>query len=176
MTFIRIKQIKNKSGKSYPYAYVVENRWKGKKVVQKVSKYLGRVYEFERGGIKDLTAFLKTSLESYTGSAKNQDILADLVSWTLEGHGFRKEGEWFCRDNLKVSPASGEVLAKKRPAVLHLGDGFLCKHTIMRLKRFRRTGDEEKDIFRLAVYFVESGIKVPKEIVGEFYIQSPKNI
>jgi len=176
MAFVRIKYIKNRGGKSYPYAYVVENKWKGKKVVQKVSKYLGRVYEFKREDAKEFTAFLRTSLESYAARAKNPSILADLVSWTLESHGFSKRGEWLYRDSLKVSPSSGEVLANKKPAVLHMDDGFLCKHTITRLKRFGRTGNEEKDMFRLAVAFVESGIKVPKDILVEFYTHAPKNI
>ena len=45
MAFIRIKNIKNKSGKYYAYAYWVKNNWNSKlqRAEQKVIHYIGKV-------------------------------------------------------------------------------------------------------------------------------------
>ena len=41
--YIRIKNIPNKYGKMYPYAYLCESHWIDGKPHQRVLKYLGRV-------------------------------------------------------------------------------------------------------------------------------------
>ena len=68
MVFIRLKNINGKQ-----YAYLVENKWykrkfksKSKGPRQKVSKYLGRVYNFEKVIDKDFLGFKEIdNMEDY---------------------------------------------------------------------------------------------------------------
>ena len=113
MSFIRTKII---SGKEY--AYLVENKWykrgfkgKGKGPRQRVSKYLGRVYCFNKEKDIDFYNFKKINimknedfqdtenqrflcdLEQYLKENKNNKtgIFRDLVEWELFRHSIDKE-------------------------------------------------------------------------------------
>jgi len=161
--FIRVKNIKNKKGKVYPYAYLVGNKWykrgnkeKGKGSRQKVIKYLGRVYPFSK--VKDAGFFdyLEVEdVEKYLGQWKNK-IINELVEWELFRHDIDKNE--FLIDN------SCKVLKKDKEVSLKLNEGLLNSYTLGRLLRFRFTGEEREDGFRMAKYFVEAGIEVPKEV------------
>ena len=57
MSFIRTKKIKGAE-----YAYIVENKWRKRrknKVKQIMSKYLGRVFRFDRVSVLDFFEFYK---------------------------------------------------------------------------------------------------------------------
>ena len=96
MGFIRVKKIGGKE-----YAYLVENKWykrgfkgKGRGSRQKVSKYLGRVYYFDKADGWDFLTFKSiNNLEQYlkdNSNNKNQ-IFRDLVEWELFRHNVDKE-------------------------------------------------------------------------------------
>src|SRR3989338_1122582 len=93
MSFIRTKKVDGKD-----YAYLVENKWykrnfkgKGKGPRQKVSKYLGRVYAFNKTDNTDFFAFMKiSSLEEYLKDNSKEKVFRDLVEWELFRHNISK--------------------------------------------------------------------------------------
>src|SRR3989338_2867947 len=91
MAFIRTKKIYGKD-----YAYLVENRWykrkhkgKNKGPRQRVNKYLGRVYSFNKTEYIDFYSFKKIAdLGQYlkdNSNNKNQ-VFRDLVEWEMFRH------------------------------------------------------------------------------------------
>jgi len=167
--FIRVKNIKNKKGKVYPYAYLVDNKWykrgnkeKGRGSRQKVKKYLGRVYSFSKENDKGFFEHLKIEdIEGYVKNDKNK-IINDMVEWEFFRHNIDKE-EFF------VDFSNKKVLRWDKEVSLKLNEGLLNSYTLSRLSRFKFTGEEREDGFKMAKYFVEAGIEVPKEVfVGIF--------
>ena len=95
MAFIRIKKIKG-----IEYAYIVENSWQENKVKQKVKKYLGKVYKFERKKFKNVDeelggfiGFVKDELEHYLAVTEPKKILLDIIKWELSNHGFKQDAK-----------------------------------------------------------------------------------
>ena len=96
MSFIRTKKINGKE-----YAYLVSNKWykrkhkgKNKGPRQKVSKYLGRVYVFNKVNDKDFLTFKNIKdLEQYLKNNSNNrsSIFKDLIEWELWRHSINKE-------------------------------------------------------------------------------------
>ncbi len=165
--FIRIKNIKNKEGKVYPYAYLVGNKWykrgskgKGKGSRQRVMGYLGRVYSFSKVDDIGFFDYLKVDdVDRYIGKGKNE-IVRNLIEWEL----YRQDIKGFNVDfrGMKVTKEDKEIS-------LRINEGFLNSYTLRKLLRFRFTGEEREDGLRLAKGFVEAGLVVPKEVfVGIF--------
>lgn len=162
--FLRIKKINNAK-----YAYLVDNKWykkktkgKGKGPRQKVKKYLGRVYSFDKSEVEDFFTFKKiTDFEQYLGSNEKEDIIKDLVEWELFRHNIGNE--FFIKFDKK------KVLKDNKEVSLAMNEGFLNGYTLARLLNFKFGHDVEKAGLDFAKYFVEAGIQVPKEIfVGIF--------
>lgn len=167
--FIRIKNVKNKKGRIYPYAYLVSNKWykrgfgeKGKGSRQKVVKYLGRVYSFSKVKDEDFFGYLKiNNTKEYLKNKKNK-IIKDLVRWELHRYGV---------DLLKfdVDFTSIKVTKSGRDVSLKLNEGLLNTYSLRKLINFKFTGEEREDGVKLATCFVEAGIEVPSEVfVGIF--------
>jgi len=162
MSFIRTKKIAGKD-----YAYLVENKWykrgfkgKGRGSRQRVSKYLGRVYSFNKVNDNDFLTFKSINdLEQYlknNSNNKNQ-IFRDLVEWELFRHGINKEEFTIDFSNKKIMKGNKEVS-------LRMNEGFLNSFTLGRLFNLK-SGDS----YYLAKCFVEAGIEIPKEVfVGVF--------
>ncbi|MBL7054170.1 hypothetical protein ISS05_00240 [Candidatus Woesearchaeota archaeon] len=168
--FIRVKNIKNKKGKIYPYAYLVDNKWykrsvkgKGKGSRQKVKKYLGRVYSFSKVKDVDFFEYLKIdNIDAYLDKNYKEKILKNLVEWEFLRYDVDKSEFSVDFLNKKVSKGNREVSLK-------LNEGLLNSFTLGRLLRFRFKGDEREDGYNLAKAFVEAGIEIPKEVfVGIF--------
>ena len=160
MSFIRIKKI---SGKEY--AYLVENKWykrsfkgKGKGPRQKVNKYLGRVYSFNKTDNTDFFTFKKINdLEQYLKNNNKNKIFSDLIEWELFRHNVNKEEFTIDVSNKKISKKDKEVSLK-------INEGFLNSFTLERLFNLRQGNS-----YYLAKCFIEAGIEIPKEIfVGIF--------
>jgi len=179
MSFIRTKKI---SGKEY--AYLVENKWykrrhkgKNKGPRQKVSKYLGRVYFFDKIDDIDFYTFKKINvmkikdfqdtenlrfsrdLEQYLKKNRNNknQIFKDLIEWESYRHSINKEDFTIDFSNKKILKGNKEVS-------LRMNEGFLNSFTLNRLFNLK-SGDS----YYLAKCFVEAGIEVPKEVfVGVF--------
>ena len=162
MSFIRTKNIAGKE-----YAYLVENKWykrrhkgKNKGPRQKVSKYLGRVYRFNKEKDLDFFSFKNiNNLEQYlrnNSNNKNQ-IFRDLVEWELFRHGINKE-------EFTINFSNKKILNGKREVSLRINEGFLNSFTLGRL--FNPKSGES---YYLAKCFIEAGIEIPKEVfVGVF--------
>ena len=162
--FLRIKKINN-----IKYAYLVGNKWykrrtkgKGKGPRQKVRKYLGRVYSFEKASNESFFNFKKVSdLNQYLKNNEKNKVIKDLVEWELFKH--KISDEFFIDFNNK------KILKNKKEISLAINEGFLNSYTLARLLDFKFEHDTEKAGLELAKYFVEAGINVPKEIfVGIF--------
>jgi len=175
MSFIRTKKIAGNE-----YAYLVENKWykrrhkgKNKGPRQKVSKYLGRVYPFNKVNNNDFLTFKKINdLEQYlknNSNNKNQ-IFRDLVEWELFRHNINKKEFTIDLNNKKIikgarkSKISGTNSVGKKEVSLRMNEGFLNSFTLGRLFNLK-SGDS----YYLAKCFVEAGIEIPKEVfVGVF--------
>ena len=164
MAFIRVKKIDGKE-----YAYLVENRWykrrhkgKNKGPRQKVSRYLGRVYKFNKEKDIDFYSFKKINdLEQYLKNNSNNknNVFRDLIEWELFRHNINKEEFTMDYPNKKIINKSNN-----KEVSLKINEGFLNGFTLARLFNLK-SGDS----YYLAKAFVEAGIEVPKEVfVGVF--------
>jgi len=160
MAFIRIKRI---SGKEY--AYLVENKWykrgfkgKGKGSRQSVSKYLGRVFSFEKMHEEDFFSFKKIEdIKEYIINNNQDDIIKDLVRWEMFKHNI--DGTEF-----NVNFNNKKIMKGNKEVSLRLNEGFLNSYTLRRLFNLKK-----EDSYYLAKCFVEAGIEIPKEVfVGMF--------
>ena len=162
--FLRIKKI-NK----IQYAYLVDNRWykrrtkgRGKGPRQKVKKYLGRVYSFDKVEDKHFFDFKNIgNIEEYIKNNEKNDIIKDLVELELFKHKIGKE--------FLINFDDKKVLKGNKEVSLAINEGFLNSYTLARLLDFKFEHDAEKAGLDFAKYFVEAGIEVPKEVfVGIF--------
>ncbi len=100
--FIRVKNIRKK-GKEYKYAYIVSNKWRKtrKEAKQKVKKYLGKVYSFDKVSDKDFFGFysITDALEYVKGNDKKK-IVSDMVRFELLSHGFKEEGDFLVNGSI----------------------------------------------------------------------------
>jgi len=160
MSFIRIKTIAGKD-----YAYLVENKWykrrhkgKNKGSRQKVSKYLGRVYHFDKVNDRDFLTFKNIDdLEQYLKNTEKNQVFKDLVEWELWRHNIDKTQYNIDFNNKKIMNGKKEVS-------LRMNEGFLSSFTLKRLFNIN-----SNDSLYLAKCFVEAGIDIPKEVfVGVF--------
>ncbi|MDP3765582.1 MAG: hypothetical protein Q8R04_03650 [Nanoarchaeota archaeon] len=160
MSFIRTKKIGRNE-----YAYLVENKWykrsfkgKGRGPRQKVSKYLGRVYSFNKTGNIDFLTFKKINrLEQYLKDNNKNQIFKDLVEWELFRHSINKE-------EFIIDFTNKKILKNGKDISLRMNEGFLNSFTLERLFNLR-SGES----YYLAKCFVEAGIEIPKEVfVGVF--------
>ena len=160
MGFIRLKKINGKE-----YAYLVENKWykrkfknKNKGSRQKVSKYLGKVYFFDKEKDVEFINFKNINdLEHYLKNNNKNQIVKDLVEWELFRNNIDKK-EFIINFNDK------KIKKKNKEVSLKLNEGFLNSYTLNRL--FSLKSD---DSYYLAKCFVEAGVEVPKEVfVGMF--------
>ncbi len=150
MAFLRTKKINSNS-----YCYLVQNKHTKKGPRQKVKKYLGRAIKFEQKKEFPFTLPIKTN--------KSQ-LLQSLIIWELKKHNFKVKNNFYQHKNLTYCPKTHQILNKKKEAALQLNEGFLCSFTINRILKFKKSGDFQKDAYKLAKYFVEAGIKIPQEV------------
>lgn len=160
MSFIRTKKVDGKD-----YAYLVENKWykrgfkgKGRGPRQKVSKYLGRVYSFNKKETIDFFNFKNIeNLEYYLKNNGRTKIFKDLVEWELFRHSINKE-------EFTIDFSNKKIIKNNKEVSLKINEGFLNSFTLNRLFNLK-SGDS----YYLAKCFVEAGIEVPKEVfVGLF--------
>ena len=161
MGFIRVKKVNGKQ-----YAYLVENKWykrkhkgKNKGPRQKVSKYLGRVYVFDKANNVDFYRFKKINdLEQYIKKNNNKNnIFRDLVEWELFRHNINK-------NDFTIDYSNNKILKNNKHVSLRMNEGFLNSFTLGRIFNLK-SGDS----YYLAKCFVEAGIEVPEDVfVGVF--------
>jgi len=148
MSFIRTKKVDGKD-----YAYLVENKWykrrfkgKGRGPRQKVSKYLGRVYSFNKKGTIDFFNFKNIeNLEYYLKNNGRTKIFKDKEEFTIDF-------------------SNKKILKNNKEVSLKMNEGFLNSFTLNRLFNLKAGNS-----YYLAKSFVEAGVEIPKEVfVGLF--------
>jgi len=166
MSFIRIKTIKGNK-----YAYLVENSWKRKTSKQKVKQYLGRVYSLNKKQPYNFLVFAGIdNIVMYINNTAHENILTDLIIYEIYFHGFKKI------DNLKwehngiiIDLENKYIKQNNKDIVLQLNDGFLCSHTMNKLFSFNQKGNTKEVATNWARLFVDTGIKISKELFIEFF-------
>jgi hypothetical protein len=165
MAFFRIKKIKNKQGKIYSYAYLVENKWKGskktgKQAKQKVKAYLGKVFKFSQVNEKEFNSYHQIEdTSNYLKQREMRGIVRDLIEWEIHKHDIHPS--FFNADNFKINYKGKDVAIK-------INEGYMCNHTLSKLINFKINEDEEVG-YSLAKVFVDAGINVPKELFVKIF-------
>lgn len=158
MAFIRVKNRKFKE-KDFDYAYLVENKRGRFGPRQRVIRYLGRIYKFEK--IKDFEFEIKE--DSY------KDSLISLYINELKRHGFRKRGGVFYRKNCFADLEGLNVFDKNgKKSVLQVNAGFICDYSLKELFNLKF---EDKEEFKkeFAKKLVLSGLDVKPEVFVGLY-------
>ncbi len=182
MAYIRVKKIKNKSGREYRYAYLVENKWKKrvgkgskKGARQKVKGYLGKVHDFSRVDDKEfISHFSVDDVKEHFDEHGMSKVVRDLVRLELMNHGFIETGDFYVNGNLAVYLGEEFFIKnlneeKDRKLVLMMNEGFLCKETFGKLINFKASGDPKEVGLSLGNTLLEAGLKVPNEIFVEMF-------
>lgn len=163
MAFLRIKKINNTK-----YAYLVDNKWykrktkrKGTGPRQKVKKYLGRVYSFDKVIDNEFLNYIEIKdLNEYLINNEKSKVIKDLINWELYRHNIGNE--------FNIDFVKKKVLKQKKGVSLAMNEGFLNSYTLAKLLNFKMSEDEESG-FMFAKAFVEAGIQIPKDVfVGIF--------
>ena len=160
MGFIRIKKINGKE-----YAYLVENKWykrgfksKGKGSRQRVSRYLGKVYSFDKANEQGFLQYKDINeAQQYLVDNNSEEIIKDLIRWELHRHNIDI-------NEFNINFSNKKVMKRKKEVSLRINEGFLNSYTLRRLFNLR-----EENSFYLAKCFVEAGIDVPKEIFAGLF-------
>jgi len=161
MAFIRTKKVKE-----WRYAYLVENKWRGKRARQKVKSYLGRVYTLDKP--EQIDVELEINEKDYKQAVK------DLVKFELMKKGFTGEGSVLTKGELSADLDHNRFHAKGKNIVLKMNDGHLCSHTFAALFDFRAYGEEEEGAVRLAEALVQAGLSIPEKVFISLYINKFK--
>ncbi len=160
MVYIRVKKI-NK----YNYAYLVESFQTKNGSRQKVKKYLGRIYHFERK---------KEKQETYLNPSDKKSFVLNMIIPELLSLGFNKIKKELILKNLIFN--TEKLTLKKRTksetlkdAIISLNEGYICSFTLQRLLKFEKTDNLKKDATLLAKYFLEAGIKISQQDFITYY-------
>jgi hypothetical protein len=85
LVFIRLKKRAKKSGDSYYYAYLVNNRWVNFSPKQEIKLYLGRFHKLD-------TKF--PEVISLPRNIKKDRLFAFLLKKSLSNHGFKQKNNF----------------------------------------------------------------------------------
>src|SRR3990167_7057970 len=126
MAFLRVKKINNAK-----YLYLVGNKWykrkakgKGKGPRQKVIKYLGKVYSFEKANNSDFHYFKNiNNIEEYIKNNEKSSIIRDLVEWELHRHDINK-------NEFSIDLKNKKIIKNGKEASLAMNEGFLNGYTL----------------------------------------------
>lgn len=159
--FIRVKRRTNPSGKTYEYGYLVANKYRKRRKIpkQKVKRYLGRVYRFEKIADQEIGSIDAEK----TPFVQNIRVL---IQNELKNHGFQeKEGFWE-REPCIVNIEQGLCMDQQGKNIcIAINDGFLHTTTITNVIAFKPKEGLEKEIGKqLANALISAGIR-PKEAV-----------
>ncbi|MEK6961524.1 MAG: hypothetical protein AABX47_10235 [Nanoarchaeota archaeon] len=151
MAFIRIKTIKG-----HKYAYLVENHWTGTSSRQKVSEYLGKVF--------DLPAKQSAPAPDMSGDFKS--CADELIAWHLAQRGFRRKDQQLVKGKLAFDLNKQTFFddGDEATCVIKANDGYLCKKTVADLKSYVATGTDQEAGLDLAKSVVNCGLDLPKEL------------
>lgn len=90
MVFLRIKNVKSKSG-SIPYFYLCETKRQGKKVIQRTIKYLGRVEGTDKLDKKMIEEIFKRNGYKCKNCGTDEKLNIDHINPLSNGGGNNSE-------------------------------------------------------------------------------------
>ena len=155
MSFIRSKQIKNKS-----YAYLIENYWdKGlQESRQKKQKYLGRIIKVTPSESKENKEFIdmQVPVQEIYKMLLHQEFLK-LNFKQINTDEYEDETSYINLKDLTIRDKA------KKAICLEINESFLCDHTLMQLMKYT-TLKNLKESRNLAQVMVAAGLKPQKEV------------
>ncbi len=166
--YIRLKRRKNKSGKTYTYAYLVKIRgYKTRSPKQKVLDYLGRVFDQTTINSPKQCQTMPNNAKHNTKQTFKQCILTLLNS---EYNRFltkigESKYETTKEEKAIIDLKELRVYTKNtnKPACILINDGFICDLTLKNIINFKPPEALEKEIGHvLAKNLIFAGIN-PKE-------------
>ncbi len=166
--------IRPKKVKGHFYAYLVRSyrSKRPKKKVQKVVKYLGKIYEIKDKSDLTFEEYLKKDVEEYLKGVELKEIIQDLLTFELIKHGFEKKGKEFSTKELVVNFSKNKIYHKDtlKNVSIMMNEGFLNEYTLTKLFGvLKEEGDERELGFKLANSFISAGLKVEEDIyIGAF--------
>lgn len=163
--FIRQKLIYNN-----PYAYLVKTKWdkKSKKVRQKVSKYLGRIYGLDRVRNRSFIEYFNVEIDNYVSETPFKKIVKDLIQLEFYRHGFEIKEKNLMENGVHT------VDIEKIDKVFAMNEGFMNQNTVNQILRYDNLlGETNINIpFKFASLFVNAGIDIEKELFIALYQKS----
>lgn len=165
--FIRLKTRKTPSGLS-SYAYLVSSRHRKKGAKQKVNRYLGKVYSFQRLGSLAFQDYLQEDPISYIAKKSLKTSFYSLIRHELANHGFEKITLNKHRNsNVLVNLSTREVkeISTGKPVCVTMNDGFLTGYTLSKLLNFKAPEALNKEIGKdLAKRLLNSGVLLEEPV------------
>lgn len=151
-----------------PYAYLVRTRWdkKSKKVKQKVSKYLGKIYYLEKvRNVSFFEFYNDKDVEKYSSETPLNTIIMDLVRLEFYRHGFE------CKSSFILESGDQCINIDNIDKVYAINDGFMNKNTLRQILKYDSLLEEgTKNVpFRFAALFINAGISIDKELFIQLY-------
>jgi hypothetical protein len=156
--FIRTKTRKNKSGKTYIYAYLVSNKYRKKGPKQKVKKYLGRVHVLEKLKNEQFSTHF-TNIN--TNKKPLENAILELLKLELVNHGFKQqENLTYKREDITVDLDKCKVFDSTGNSIyLALNDGYMGNKTLLEVLEYKPPLGLDKEIGKdLAKKLISSGI------------------
>ena len=161
--YIRTKNRSKKDGSQLNYSYLVSSKRKYKKPRQKTLKYLGKVVDFSH---KITTPLNIEDKQTYV-QKDYKDIIKDLIKNELVQIGFQNiKDDLFLKDIYKIDLFNITFqTSNKKPFVIKINDGFLCKYTANSLINFKFENKTQKECIKLFTnQIISTGINIDKEL------------
>ena len=160
--FIRQKTIYNN-----PYAYLVRTKWdkRSRKVKQKVSKYLGRIYHLDKVRNISFEEYYGVDIDKYVSESDLKKVVRDLVQLEFYKHGFELS------ENGIMENGAHSIELDKIDKVFSMNEGFMNHNTLREIFKYDSLlGDETKNVpFKFAALFVNAGIDIDKGLFIAIY-------
>ncbi len=160
--FIRQKTIYNN-----PYAYLVRTKWdkRSKKVKQKVSKYLGRIYNLDRVRNTSFEEYYGVDIDKYVSESTLKKIVRDLVQLEFHKHGFEQDGQGIMKNGIH------SIQVDKIDKVFAMNEGFMNQNSLKEILKYDSLlAEGQQNIpFKFASLFVNAGIDIDKPLFIAIY-------
>lgn len=175
--YIRIKKRTKKDGNTKSYAYLVSSKRKYKKPRQKTLKYLGKTLDLSS---QNTTPYNVINKETYIKETTYHQIIKDLVKNELLQTGFQNiKQDLFLKDHYRADLSTFIFQTiQKKPFVIKINDGFLCKHTINSIINLKFENKTQKECIKLFTnQLISTGINIDEELFILLFkkVYSPEN-
>ncbi|MDD3175126.1 MAG: hypothetical protein PHU51_01460 [Candidatus Nanoarchaeia archaeon] len=159
--FVRAKKIKDSK-----YAYLVQNSWKGKKVSQKVKKYLGKIVFMDDEYLLNFK-----NVEEYDWNLPLKLLFREIISNEFICRGFIRKTWCLIKNDLQINLSTGKITQNGVSVVLFINGRYLYDKILLNIQNFYHK-DSDDEIERgktLAQLFSDAGINISKEVFIQLY-------